>query len=91
MSTLPNSAPPAFDPPASTAVVVLSPEQTRAAWLELRDDQGLIVGYLARQQGASHFISLQEMEILRNRAENPPAAGKSLAEILATARSRIKG
>lgn len=86
-----NTSTPAVDPSSSTAVVVLSPEQTRATWVELRDDQGTVVGYLARQGNASQFFSPQEMEVIRRRAESLPVGGKTFAEILEAARQRVEG
>jgi hypothetical protein len=92
MSTFSSHEPvPAADSASSTAVVVLSAEQTRAAWVELRDDQGGIVGYLARQGGTSHFFSPQEMEVVRLRAQSPPAGGKTFAEIVESVRQRAQG
>jgi hypothetical protein len=91
MSTSSNHPIPAVDLASSTAVVVLSAEQTRAAWVELRDDQGGIVGYLARQGSTSHFFSPQEMEVIRRRAQSPPAGGKSFAEIVESVRQRVAG
>ena len=75
--------------PNSPVVVVLSAEQARAAWVELRDDQGGIVGYLSRQGETSHFFSPQEMETVRRRAQSPPVGGKTFAEIMEGVRQRV--
>jgi|GEM_PF-3833285 len=91
MSTVPPNQLPSADLPSSTAVVVFSPEQTRAAWVELRDAQGTIVGYLARNGGTSHFFSPQEMEAIHRRAEKPPISGKTFAEIVESVRQKVEG
>jgi hypothetical protein len=92
MSTFsPNQPIPSPDASASTAVVVLSPEQTRAAWVELRDDQGSVVGFLARHGSTSHFFSPEDMEIIRQRAQTPPVGGKTTAEIFEAVRTRMQG
>jgi hypothetical protein len=82
---------PTADSTTSPVVVVLSPEQAKAAWVELRDDQGEIVGYLARQCGTSHFFSPEQMEVIKKRAQSPPVGGKTAAEIFEMVRQRMQG
>ena len=80
-----------FECSPSPVVVVLSAEQARAAWVELRDDQGRVVGYLSRQGDTSHFFSPQEMETVRRRAQALPVGGKTFVEIVEGVRQRVQG
>ena len=73
----------------STAVVVLSPEQTNAAWLELQDAQGTSIGFLARHGSTSHFFTPRQMEVILRRAEKPPVDGKTFAEIMDSVQAKI--
>ncbi|WP_425617277.1 hypothetical protein NA78x_000951 [Anatilimnocola sp. NA78] len=74
----------------SNSVVVLTPEQAGAAWIELRDADGKPLGFLARSETTRHFFTPQQIEEIQRRAQSP-VPGKTFAEILESVRARIEG
>jgi len=74
----------------SSNVVVLTPEQADAAWIEIRDAQGQPRGFLARSADTTHFFTPQQMDEIQRRAQSP-VPGKTFAEIVESVRARIEG
>lgn len=75
---------------ASAAVVTLTPEQSSAPLLELRNHDNQLIGYLVNSPEVSLYFSPPEMDALRRRAASP-VPGKTMREIREIARQRVEG
>lgn len=74
----------------SPAVVVLSPGQSDAEWLEFRDENGALLGLLHRQAGLNLYYSAAEYAEMLARTES--TAPKPLfRDVIARAQSLLKG
>lgn len=75
-------------PPVSAPVVILSPEQTRAKIVELRDADGESLGFLYRAAGTSVYYSPEYIAELRRRSASGER-GRTLREVLDSVAERM--
>lgn len=74
----------------SPEVVVLTPGQSDAEWLEFRDENGVFLGMLYRQSGLNLYYSAEEYAEMLARRE--AAASKPLfRDVISRAQSLLKG
>lgn len=101
MTPLASNIPSGFNPADTTsgavpygaqppAIVTLTPEQSLAPLLEIRNHDNQLLGYLVTGPGVSLYFSPQQFEALQRRAA-APVPGKSLSEIKEIARKRVEG